>query len=269
MPQNVDILIADDAKLFRDFVKSSVNLVKIDANFIEVTDGRNLFSAYEQHVPEVTIIDSRFPNVDVLDFAKKILEIHPIATIIIFVDSIEHDFMKRSTALGIEEVLFRTIGQFSLGSIIKKLISKKTAKYPDFEQKSRQNIMNALTLTTLDRSANASQYVRLTNASIQKQIEKIEKLKNLGEGFGATIKKLSIENHNGTILVNKNNTVPVQSRSKFIPQNSPNFFMRELSNEDLTGILKDKIKQLKETKNELETSNNKLYDTVSELEETK
>ncbi|HEY8110399.1 MAG TPA: ATP-binding protein, partial [Candidatus Nitrosotenuis sp.] len=57
--------------------------------------------------------------------------------------------------------------------------------------------------------------------------------------------------------------------ANFAPQNSPNFFMRELSNEDISSILRDKIKQLKETKKELELVNNRLSDTVAELEESK
>lgn len=264
----VDILIADDAVLFHDFVKSAVSLVKVDANFIDVTDGSRLFPVYEQHVPEITIIDNRLPNIDVLDFAKKILEIHPIASIIIFVDSIEHDFMKQCNSLGIEEVLFRTIGQFSFGSIIKRLASKKISKYPNFEEKSRQNIMNALTLTTLDKSNITSQYVKLTNASIQKQIEKIESLKNLGEHFDATIKKLSAESQDKPNPTDKN-MVPAQSRSKSAPSNSPNFFMRELSNENLLGVLRDKIRQLTETRSELRLANNTLHNKVSELEEIK
>lgn len=240
----------------------------MDANFIEVADGKDLFSAYEKHIPEITIIDSMLPNIDVLDFAKKILEIHPIATIIIFVDSVEHDFMKQATALGIEEVLYRTIGQFTLGSIIKKLLSKKVSKYPDFEKKSRQNIINALTLTTLNKSDSTSQFVRLTNNSIQKQIEKIEQLKKLGGGFDATIKNLySAGNPNSTS--NEKNTSSIQSKSKLTTPDSPNFFMRELSSESLNGVLREKIKQLKETKFELEYVNNRLCNTVSELEETK
>ncbi|MBI5146561.1 MAG: response regulator [Thaumarchaeota archaeon] len=263
-------MIADDATLFRDFVKSAVNLVKIDANFIEVTDGKKLFSSYEEHIPEITIIDSRLPNIDVLDFMKKILDIHPIATIIVFVDSADHNFMRESKSIGIEEVLFKTIGQFSLGSIIKKLISKKIAKFPDLEQKSQQNVINALTLTTLDKSGSTSQYLKLANAAIQKRIENIEKLKRLGGDFDTTIKSLYAKNDTGPDskhIVSKNERTP--SRSNFAPQNSPNFFMRELSTEEIDGVLRDKIRQLKETKKELEFVNNRLSDTVSELEESK
>ncbi|MBI5378409.1 MAG: response regulator, partial [Thaumarchaeota archaeon] len=262
-------MIADDATLFRDFVKSAVNLVKIDANFIEVTDGKKLFSLYEKYIPEITIVDSRLPNIDVLDFMKKILDIHPIATIIVFVDSADHNFMRESKSLGIEEVLFKTIGQFSLGSIIKKLISKKVAKFPDLEQKSQQNVINALTLTTLDKSGSTSQYVKLVNAAIQKRIENIEKLKSLGDDFDTTIKNLSVRNDASQNSKSVSENKPTPSRSNFAPQNSPNFFMRELPTEDLSGMLIDKIKQLKETKKELEFVNNRLSDTVSELEESK
>jgi signal transduction histidine kinase/DNA-binding NarL/FixJ family response regulator len=266
MTQKVDILIADDASLFRDFVKSAVNLVKINANFIEVSDGKKLFSAYEQHIPEITLVDSKLPNIDVLDFIKKIVGIHQIATIIVFVDSVEHVFVKQARMLGIEEILTKTIDQFSLGSLIKKHLDKKIPKYYEFEKKARSNVINALTLSTLGTSNETDQYVKLVNASIQKGIARIEKLKELGEDFDVTIKKIS--NGNST-SENSGKTSVAKSRLKFAPQDSPYFFMREFSNEELVNLLKDKIRQLKETKAELESVNNRLEEMVAELEETK
>ncbi|MEW6589112.1 MAG: response regulator, partial [Thermoproteota archaeon] len=167
-------MIADDAKLFRDYVKAAVNLVKIDANFIEISDGTKLFPTYEKHVPEITLIDSKLPNADVLDFVKKLVGIHQMATIIIFVDSLEHVFIKQARQLGIEEILQKTIDQFTLGSIIKKHLDRKIPKYQEFEKKTRPALINALTLSTLDKSKDTSQYVKLVNASIQKGIARIE-----------------------------------------------------------------------------------------------
>ncbi|MEM4241945.1 MAG: ATP-binding protein [Candidatus Nitrosotenuis sp.] len=256
-------MIADDAKLFRDYVKAAVNLVNIDANFIEVSDGKKLFPTYEKHVPEITLVDSKLPNADVLDFVKKLVGIHQIATIIIFVDSLEHVFVKQARQLGIEEILQKTIDQFSLGSIIKKHLDKKIPKYQEFEKKTRSTLINALTLSTLDKSKDTSQYVKLVNASIQKGIARIENLKKLGEDFDITIKKLS----NGNSLVE--NQDKTATKPKFAPQNSPYFFMREFSNEELNDLLRKKIKELKEMQAELKTVNNRLQETVTELEETK
>jgi DNA-binding NarL/FixJ family response regulator len=170
-----------------------VNLVKVDANFIEVTDGKKLFPIYEKHVPEITLVDSKLPNADVLNFVKKLVGIHQIATIIIFVDSLEHVFVKQARQLGIEEILQKTIDQFSLGSIIKKHLDKKIPKYQEFEKRTRPTLINALTLSTLDKSKDTSQYVKLVNASIQKGIARIEKLKELGEDFDLTIKNSQME----------------------------------------------------------------------------
>lgn len=260
-------MIADDAVLFRNFIKSSVNLVDIEANFIEVADGKSLFAVYEKHVPEITLIDHRLPSVDVLSFLKKILDIHPIASIIVFVDSTDHDFVKDAKSIGIEEVLFKTVGQFALGTSIKKMLSKKAAKVHDSEHKSHQNLTNALTLTTLDKSASNSQYVKLTNATLQSRIKNIETLKKLGGDFDATIKNLYVKNNTQqNSKPDKNNS---SSKTTHIPQNTPNFFMRELSNEALVAALRDKIIRLKETKNELEIVNKKLSNTISELEESK
>ncbi len=240
-------------------------MVKINANFIEVSDGKKLFSAYEQHIPEITLVDSKLPNIDVLDFIKKIVAIHQIATIIVFVDSIEHVFVKQARQLGIEEILPKTIDPFSLGSLIKKHLDKKIPKYHEYEQKARSNVINALTLLTLDKSKDTSQYVKLVNASIQKGIARIEKLKELGEDFDVTIKKLS--NRNG--VAENSDKTSAKSKLKFAPQDSPYFFMREFSNGELNNLLKDKIKQLKDTQAELESVNNRLEETVAELEETK
>lgn len=257
----LNILIADDATLFRNFIKSSIGLVNIDANFIESNDGKMLFSLYEQYVPEITIIDNALPNTDVLNFAKKILGIHPIATIIVFVDSADHEFVKNAKALGVE-IMFKSIGQFPLGTSIKKMLGKKADNVHHLEKKSHHNLTNALTLTTLDKSASESQYVKLTNATLQRRIQNIEELKKMGEGFDETIKHLYATNSEQT----KSNSSSVEND---VPQSSSNFFMKELSNDALIEMLKDKVTQLKETKTKLEQSNKKLTQTVAELEESK
>jgi signal transduction histidine kinase len=50
--------------------------------------------------------------------------------------------------------------------------------------------------------------------------------------------------------------------------NSPFFFMREFSNEDLVHLLVNKVKEVKSAKCEVEQLNERLQDTVSQLEET-
>ena len=49
--------------------------------------------------------------------------------------------------------------------------------------------------------------------------------------------------------------------------NSPHFFMREFSNEELSQLLVNKVKELKESKAEADVLNDKLQDTVAHLEE--
>lgn len=49
---------------------------------------------------------------------------------------------------------------------------------------------------------------------------------------------------------------------------SPHFFMREFSNEELSRLLSDKVKELQASKIQVEDTNTKLQDTVSRLEET-
>jgi signal transduction histidine kinase/DNA-binding NarL/FixJ family response regulator len=259
----LNILLADDAPLFRSFIKSAIMTAQVDANFIEVDDGKKLFVAYENYVPEITIIDHTLARTDVLDLAKKILDIHPSAMIIIFADSVNHDYVKNAKAVGVKEVLFRSIGQFAFGTLIKKLVTKKIPNQSTHEQKSRQNLINALTMSTIDKAGSTNQYVKLTNATTQKRIKDLEKLKKLGGDFNATIKNLY-----GTDT-KPNTEKPSQIKVNSTSQNNQNFFMRELSNEQLITFLHDKIKQLNETKKEQEYTNNRLIDTVSELEETK
>lgn len=264
----LNILIADDASVFRNFVKSSITSANIDANFIEVDDGKHLFSTYENNVPEITIVDYKLPSTNVLGFARKILDIHPIAIIIVFVDVLNHEFVREAKEIGIKEIQYRTIGQFALGTMIKKIVAKSIPKFADHEQKMRQNVMNALTMTTLDRSNNSSPYVRLTNATLQRRIENIEKLKNFGGDFETTIKSL-YETNNAQKNTANDSSESIQTRVNSTSKNGSNFFIRELSNDQLVVILREKIKQLKETKADLESTNDKLNDVVSELEETK
>lgn len=51
-------------------------------------------------------------------------------------------------------------------------------------------------------------------------------------------------------------------------ENSPFFFMKEFSNEELAHLLVNKVRELKESKSEVDELNNRLQDMVARLEET-
>ena len=263
MNEKLDILIADDAKLFREYIKTSITQIPLDANFIEVESGTNLFPTYETYVPEIMIIDSDLPNINIFDFCRKTISINPLTSIIVFIMEQRHDIIKQYFKAGVDDVLIKNIDQFVFGSIISKLVSKKISKLKQITEKQRSETIDAITLATVDKADTTTQYLKFLNAHIKKNIDKIEKLKRLGNEFDTGLKNFE---QNPTQYT-KPREVP--KMSNFAPQNSPNFFMRELSTEQIGNVLRDKIKQLKETKKELEFANNRLSDTVSELEESK
>lgn len=51
-------------------------------------------------------------------------------------------------------------------------------------------------------------------------------------------------------------------------ENSPFFFMKEFSNEELAHLLVNKVRELKESKSEVDELNNRLQDMVARLEDT-
>jgi DNA-binding NarL/FixJ family response regulator len=194
MKEKLDILIADDAKLFREYIKTSITQIPLDANFIEVENGTNLFPTYEIYVPEIMIIDSNLPNINILDFCRKTISINPLTSIIVFIIEQRHDIIKQYFKAGVDDVLIKNIDRFVFGSIISKLVSKKISKLKEITEKQRTETIDALTLATVDRADTTTQYLKFLNAHIKKNVDKIEKLKRLGNEFDTGLKNFE-QNH--------------------------------------------------------------------------
>jgi len=82
-PDRIRILIVDDHPLLREGV---VSLVEKQADMLivaEASNGKEALQLFQQHIPDITLMDLRLPEMDGIDAMKAILGEFPDAKIIV------------------------------------------------------------------------------------------------------------------------------------------------------------------------------------------
>jgi DNA-binding NarL/FixJ family response regulator len=82
-PERIRILIVDDHPLLREGV---VSLVEKQADMLivaEASNGKEAFQLFQQHIPDITLMDLRLPGMDGIDAMTSILAEFPDAKIIV------------------------------------------------------------------------------------------------------------------------------------------------------------------------------------------
>jgi DNA-binding NarL/FixJ family response regulator len=82
-PERIRILIVDDHPLLREGV---VSLVEKEADMVivaEASNGKEALQLFQQHIPDITLMDLRLPGMDGIDVIAAILAEFPNAKIIV------------------------------------------------------------------------------------------------------------------------------------------------------------------------------------------
>ncbi len=100
------ILIVDDAGFMRKMVQT--NLTKAGyTDFVEGEDGAQAVLLYEEHKPDLVILDITMPNLDGIGALKEIKSKHPDAKVVM------------CSAMGQESMVMEAIGLGALDFIVK------------------------------------------------------------------------------------------------------------------------------------------------------
>jgi two-component system NarL family response regulator len=155
----IRVILADDHPVVRDGLAAIVNQQKDMRVVAEADDGDIAIALYEEHRPDVMVLDLRMPNRDGLSVVEEVLEKHPKARLLIM------------TTYDGDEDIFKALSRGAKGYILKDA--------------PRQEILAAIRAVAVDQpytsGAIASKALqRMARPSLTQR--ELEVLQQLGEG---------------------------------------------------------------------------------------
>ena len=103
----IRVILADDHPVVRDGLAAIVNQQKDMTVVAEAQDGADAVSLYEEHRPDVMVLDLRMPRRDGVSVVEEVLEHHPKARLLIM------------TTYDGDEDIFRSLSQGAKGYLLK------------------------------------------------------------------------------------------------------------------------------------------------------
>ena len=103
----IRVILADDHPVVRDGLAAIVNQQADMQVVAEASDGEEAITLYEQHLPDVMVLDLRMPKRDGVSVVQNVLERHPKARLLIM------------TTFDGDEDIFRSLSQGAKGYILK------------------------------------------------------------------------------------------------------------------------------------------------------
>ena len=105
--RKISVILADDHPIVRDGLAAIVNQQSDMHVVAEAGDGAEALDLYEQHMPDVMVLDLRMPKLDGAAVVQKVLEKHPKACLLIM------------TTYDGDEDIFRSLSQGAKGYLLK------------------------------------------------------------------------------------------------------------------------------------------------------
>jgi two-component system, NarL family, response regulator len=105
--RKIRVILADDHPVVRDGLAAIVNQQADMEVVAEAGDGAEALDLYEQHRPDVMVLDLRMPKLDGAAVVQKVLEKHPKACLLIM------------TTYDGDEDIFRSLSQGAKGYLLK------------------------------------------------------------------------------------------------------------------------------------------------------
>ncbi|MGH8243707.1 MAG: response regulator [Steroidobacteraceae bacterium] len=126
----ISVILADDHPVVRDGLAAIVNQQPDMEVVAEAGDGEQAIALYEQHRPDVMVLDLRMPKYDGVTVVQRVLDAHPKACLLIM------------TTYDGDEDIFRSLSQGAKGYLLKDA--------------PRQEILSAIRAVAADRPYTSS-----------------------------------------------------------------------------------------------------------------
>ena len=108
------LLIADDEKITREYIKYVIEENTIDSIIMEASNGREVIELARSFLPDLILLDIRMPEIDGLTAAKKIKEEMPWINIVILTASDQFKYAQTAVKIHVQDYLLKPISPSKL-----------------------------------------------------------------------------------------------------------------------------------------------------------
>lgn len=121
--KKVRLLIADDEPLIRRGIQKLINLSEMGIEEVyEAENGEEAFRLFEEHRPEIVLLDINMPRLDGLSVAKKIKSLIPETKIAMITGYNYFDYAQKAIRIGVEDYILKPVSKQEISEIIVKLV---------------------------------------------------------------------------------------------------------------------------------------------------
>src|SRR3954464_1351222 len=124
------VLLVDDHALLRTGVANIINQEPDLRVVAEAGDGAEALAAYEQHRPDITLLDLRMPLMEGVEVVRRIRERDPRALVIILTTYDTDDEISRALKAGAKAYVLKDISAGALVGCIRDVLAGKTYLAP-------------------------------------------------------------------------------------------------------------------------------------------
>ena len=124
------MLVVDDHALFRTGVANIINQEPDLRVVAEAGNGVEAVAAFEQHHPDVTLLDLRMPVMDGVEVVRRIRQREPHARVVVLTTYDTDDEIARALKAGAKAYVLKDIAADDLVSCIRDVLAGKTYLAP-------------------------------------------------------------------------------------------------------------------------------------------
>ncbi|MEW9502272.1 response regulator [Jeotgalibacillus marinus] len=203
----IKILIIDDHQLFREGVKLILDFEETFEVVAEGNDGAQVIDLYEQHKPDVVLMDINMPEVNGVEATAKLIELNRDAKIIILSIHDDENYVSHALKSGALGYMLKEMDADTLIAAIKTVAGGGSYIHP----KVTVNLVNEFRrLAEAEFTGNFQQIEvrRPLHLLTKRECEVLQMLadgkSNRGIGEGLYISEKTVKNHVSNILQKMN-----------------------------------------------------------------
>ena len=119
-----NILIVDDEKITREYIKFIIIENKIELFVIEASNGEEALDKAREHRPKIIFMDIRMPKMDGLAASEKIKKVLPDAKIVILTAHNEFSYAQTAVKIHVDDYILKPVNPDIVLKILKEYLAK-------------------------------------------------------------------------------------------------------------------------------------------------